>query len=156
MTAIEILKCQDDIVTTLASAIRNPWRLVAVNIEIDVIDGDHAENYVALSYRRKFWRFVWRSEELPREVSDLFMVRRSMMEREDASPWGSCTLAFDKTGQYRFEYFYDKLTAERNSRCQIHDAEFQPDCVSRSTWCVKELAEPRGEREPPMTRDLKS
>ena len=107
MTAAEILQRQDQIVTTLANAIREPWKFVVVNIEIDVIDGDQTENCIVLSYTKKLWRLIQRSEELPHELYDQFAALRDHMAESNDSSWGSCTLVFEKSGRYRFEFSYE-------------------------------------------------
>lgn len=107
MNAVEILKRQDQIVTAIAQAIREPWLYAVVNIEIDVVEGDRTENSIALSYTKKRWRLISRDEELPYEHYDWFVSLREQMSEVNDSPWRSCTLVFDKQGHYQFDFSFD-------------------------------------------------
>jgi len=106
MTASEILHCQNEIVTTLANAIQRRWRFVAVNIEIDVIEGEQTENCITLSYTRHLWKLLRHSEKLPYQCYDQFSRLRILMTAEQARPWSSSTLVLDTDGNYRFAFQY--------------------------------------------------
>jgi hypothetical protein len=106
MTTDTLAQMQDQIIATLAGAIDKPWSFVALNIEIDVVDGEQTENCLLVSFHKKFWRLVRKSQELPYELYDLFVALRDHMAKANDSSWSSCTLVFDASGRYRFEFSY--------------------------------------------------
>ena len=107
MTPSEILELQNELVATLANAVRKPWRFIAVNIEIDEIDGQKTENCLMLRWAKRFRKLVRRDEELPSVCYGQFRLLRDRMIPHSDRPWQSCTLVVSSEGRYRFEFSYD-------------------------------------------------
>lgn len=107
MNATEILNQQHQIVRAVAQAVCEPWLYAVVNIEIDVIEGDQTENLIAISYAKRLWRLIPRSEEIPYQLYDLFVSLRERMAEVNEQTWGSCTMVFDRRGRYQFDFSYD-------------------------------------------------
>jgi hypothetical protein len=108
MTTLDYCRQQDEIVQVLAGAVRQPCQFVAVDVEIDVINGEQTEDCVMISYAKRFWRLVPRSERLPYELFDQFGKLRDLMAQANGDCWKSCRFVFDHSGRYRFEFKYDQ------------------------------------------------
>ena len=78
MDAASTAQCQDQIVSTVAQSVTQPWDRILVNIEIVAVDGEQTENCLMLSFAQRDSDWVRTSEQLPFPCYDLFVALRDL------------------------------------------------------------------------------